>query len=64
LFLIIEWQREEKPAALSYFALQPNPSAVHLDKLLRQRQAQPRALRFSGVTSRLLKLLKDPFLIF
>src|SRR3989338_496873 len=34
------WQREEKPAAFANLALHPDPAAVHLHKLLCQRQAE------------------------
>src|SRR5262245_17793065 len=48
-------QCEEKPAAFSDFALHPNLAPVHLHALLCQRKSQAGALRFSRVTTCLLK---------
>src|SRR4029077_298662 len=46
------------------FAFKPNLAAVHLHELLRQREPQPGALRFSRLAACLLKFEEDPFLIF
>src|SRR5439155_25777479 len=60
----VDRQPKEKPASLAEFAFQPNLAAVHLHELLCQRKPQAGALRFSGVSTRLLKFEEDPFLIF
>src|SRR5678816_2425525 len=61
---LIHRQSEEKPASFTYFAFKPDLPTVHLHELFRQSQTKAGALRFTGVTARLLKFEEDPFLIF
>src|SRR5688572_9648854 len=54
-------QGKRERGAFPHFALHPDSSAVHFDKLLRQREAKSGALRLSGVPSHLLKFEETPF---
>ena len=56
---LLDRYREEKPAALAYFAFKPNFAPMHLHEFLCQRKSEAGSLRLSGVTARLLKFEED-----
>src|SRR5262245_35282307 len=55
--------RKRKRRALAHLTLHPDPSAMQLDELPRQGQAEPGALDFLGRRPDLLELLENRFLI-
>ena len=56
-------QREDEAAAVSGFALDPDPAAVELDESFREREPEPCPLSLVRPGVGLLELLEDPLLV-
>src|SRR5262245_11837946 len=62
-FAMTRRQRKRERRALTHLALHPDPAAVQLDELPRQRQPEPRAFDLLGRRPDLPKLLEDRLLV-
>src|SRR6185436_2053871 len=59
-----ERQRKAEGRALAELALHPDPPAVHLDELAREREPKTRALGLAGiVAAHLAELIEDQCLV-